>query len=138
MSNPKTRPEPTDPDAFVAALEARRRGEADRLIAMMARVTGAPPVIWTGGMVGFGSYAYTYASGRSGRWLITGFRPAKARLSVYVTNGFAPYAEALARLGPHKHSVSCLYLSALDRIDMGVLEEIVTDSVARMRAMYPD
>jgi hypothetical protein len=55
---------------------------------------------------------------------MTGFSPRKANMSVYIMPGFKQYEDQLARLGKHKHSVSCLYLGRLDKIDLSVLEEI--------------
>lgn len=138
MADPKTLPTDQPFEDFVAKLpEARRKPEAAQLCEIMTRVTGAAPVVWSGNMVGFGQYDYTYKSGRSGTWFLTGFRPAKARLSIYVMEGFSDHADALARLGPHKHSVSCLYVTSLARIDLGVLEGILRQSTATMRRLYP-
>ena len=76
---------------------------------------------------------YKYDSGREGDFLMTGFSPRKAAMSVYIMPGFNLYEEQLARLGKHKHSVSCLYLSRLDKLDLTALEEMVVDSVRRMK-----
>lgn len=50
--------------------------------------------------------------------------------------GFKQYTDQLARLGKHRHSVSCLYLTRLVGLDLKALEEIVRDSVKRMKKMY--
>ena len=68
---------------------------------------------------------------------MTGFSPRKAAMTVYIMPGFKLYEEQLARLGKHKHSVSCLYLSRLNKIDLTALEEMVVDSVKRMKEIYP-
>jgi hypothetical protein len=52
-------------------------------------------------------------------------------------DGFEGREDLLARLGPHKKSVSCLYVKRLSDLDMAVLEELVTTSVAEMRRRYP-
>ena len=51
-------------------------------------------------------------------------------------SGFSAYGEELARLGPHRHSVSCLYVTNLAKNDLGALEAMVCDSVSRMKAKY--
>ena len=51
--------------------------------------------------------------------------------------GVKKYAETLKRLGPHKHSVSCLYLGRLKNVDTGVLEEVIRQSLNDMGDMYP-
>jgi Domain of unknown function (DU1801) len=102
-----------------------RREEADRLLTIFAEVTGYPPWLWGGSIVGFGRYAYRYDSGHSGESLATGFAPRKAELSVYILPGYADFGDILARLGPHRVGKACLYLKRLDRVDEGALRELI-------------
>lgn len=137
MTDNKTVPTDIDPRDFIAALESeKRREQSDTLLRFFERITGWPAQMWGDSIVGFGRYHYKYASGREGDFLITGFSPRKANLSLYIMPGFKQYGDQLARLGKHRHSVSCLYLTRLDTVDMNVLEEIVADSVERMKSMY--
>lgn len=115
-----------------------RREDAAELFTLMRDASGAAAPLWKGGMIGFGSYNYTYASGRSGTWFLTGFAPRKANMSIYIMPGFDRYADLLDRLGPHKTGRSCLYLGRLAKVDVSVLRELVAQSVTDMRAMYPD
>ena len=46
---------------------ARRRDDARTVVKLMRRITGNRPTIWSSSIIGFGSYDYAYASGRSGR-----------------------------------------------------------------------
>ncbi|MEM8824883.1 MAG: DUF1801 domain-containing protein [Pseudomonadota bacterium] len=129
-----------DPDAVTQAIDAmppHRAAEARTLSDLMQRITGASPRLWGGRMIGFGQYNYTYRSGHSGTWFLTGFAAAKARLSIYVMAGFDEMTEWLAQLGPHKTSVSCLYVTRLDRVDLDILDAILSRSVAIMRHRYP-
>ncbi len=138
MSSNKTKPSDADVMAFLEAVEpARRREDGLVLHELMNRITGMTPVLWGPGIVGYGQYAYKYASGREGLWPLTGFSPRKASMSIYIMPGFKQYSEQLARLGKHKHSVSCLYITRLDQTDLTVLEEIIRDSVRRMKEIYP-
>jgi hypothetical protein len=138
MAENKTQPNDRDVHAFVAGIEHQtRRADAKTLLDMMTRVTGFEPAMWGDSIVGFGRYRYKYESGREGDFLITGFSPRKAATSVYIMPGFKQYGGLLARLGKHRHSVSCLYINRLDKIDLSVLEEIVADSVMRMKEIYP-
>ena len=59
-------------------------------------------------------------------------------LTVYIMPGFKPYKDKLKKLGKHKLGKSCLYIRKLADIDLGILEEIITDSVQRMRAKQED
>lgn len=137
-SDPKTKPSSVSPEAFIASLEEeRRRGESEQLLAMMTELTGEKAVIWGGNIVGFGNYHYTYASGREGDWPRIGFSPRKASLTVYCMPGFKGQQDLLARLGPHKTSVSCLYIRRLENVDMGVLRAITARALSEMKSLYP-
>lgn len=137
MAENKTQPTEVDPAAFIAAVEhPTRRADAEVLLEMMGRVTGCPPRMWGPTIVGFGRYRYRYDSGREGEHLLTGFSPRKANLVVYVLPGYDDLGEPLARLGRHRLGKSCLYINKLADVDLAVLEEIVTEGVARMRATY--
>jgi hypothetical protein len=45
--------------------------------------------------------------------------------------------ELLDRLGPHKRGASCLYVTRLSKIDLGVLEELTAFDKAAMDEKYP-
>ncbi len=122
----KTVSAPFDRAGFLDGIaDPLRREEADRLLTIFAEVTGYPPRLWGGSMVGFGRYAYRYDSGHSGESLATGFAPRKAELSVYILPGYADFGDILARLGPHRVGKACLYLKRLDRVDEGALRELI-------------
>jgi hypothetical protein len=138
MAEPKTKPTQASVAAYVDALpDARVRADCLTLLALMSRASGAQPVMWGTSIIGFGSYRYTYASGTTGDWPLTGFAPRAKDLTVYLMDGFDQRQAELARLGPHKHSTSCLYLKSLDGIDLRTLESMVADSVKVMRARWP-
>ncbi|WP_421741275.1 DUF1801 domain-containing protein [Cellulomonas sp.] len=131
----KTTPTDADVDAFVAAVEHPvRRRDAERLIALMSRITGEPPRLWGPTIVGFGSYHYRYASGREGDAGAAGFSPRKAATTVYLPDGVDAHSDLLATLGPHTVGVSCVYIKDLDTVDLGVLEEVVRRSYATVSA----
>jgi hypothetical protein len=138
MAEPKTRPTTASVADYVDALpDARVRADCRTLLALMSRASGAQPVMWGTSIIGFGAYRYTYASGTTGDWPLTGFAPRARDLTVYLMDGFDQRQAELARLGPHKHSTSCLYLKSLDGIDLRTLESMVADSVEVMRARWP-
>jgi hypothetical protein len=114
-----------------------RRADAERVCAIMARVTGDEPRMWGPSMVGFGRYGYKYESGRAGEWFITGFSPRASALTLYVMAGFPRHQTLMDRLGTHKIGKSCLYIKWLADVDEAVLEELVRESVAYMRETYP-
>ncbi|MEP0940235.1 MAG: DUF1801 domain-containing protein [Rhizobiaceae bacterium] len=138
MSQNKTIPSDVPVLDYIESLDNQtRKDDARLLLEAMADWTGMQPRLWGASIVGFGEYHYTYESGREGDHMLTGFAPRKSAMTIYIMPGFKPYGEQLARLGPHKHSSSCLYITRLTRVDLSVLEEIVRDSVERMKAKYP-
>jgi uncharacterized protein DUF1801 len=114
-----------------------RQQEARELDAIFQSATGFQPRIWTGGIVGYGAYDYTYASGQSGTWMATGFAPRKAKLSIYIMPGYADFEPILARLGPHSKGKSCLYLTRLDRADPQVLTELIRAGLRDLATHWP-
>lgn len=117
--------------AYLDTVEpARRRSDAMQLDGLFRAVTGWQPVLWGNSILGYGRYAYTYASGHSGQSLATGFAPRKANMVVYIMPGYADFGGILARLGPHRLGKSCLYLGALSRVDLDVLAELIRAGLA--------
>ena len=123
--------------AFIAALPDRRREEAQRLDALFRKATGFRPRLWADAMIGYGRYHYVYESGREGDMLATGFRPARARHSIYIMPGYQAYPDIAARLGKHKAGKSCWYVNKLDDIDLGVLEELIRRALADLARKWP-
>ena len=139
MADNKTKPTDADVQTYIATVEnERRREDSLVLLSMMDRITGFKPQMWGDSIVGYGRYRYKYKSGHGGEFFLTGFSPRKTAMTVYVMPGFKPYGHLLVKLGRHRHSVSCLYITRLANIDLSVLETIIADSVERMKANYPD
>ena len=121
-------------DEFMAAVENKRRREDGLvLIEMMRDVTGLEPEMWGPSIIGFGSYHYKYDSGREGDMPLIGFSPRKQSLSLYIMSGSDEYEELMSKLGKHRTGASCLYINKLADVDMGVLRELVVQSVEWMR-----
>lgn len=91
----------------------------------MRDVTGEPGVMWGPSIVGFGTFHYTYASGREGDTLKVGFSPRKARLSLYGLQDSADAAALLPCLGPHTSGASCIYATRLSDLHEPTLRELV-------------
>lgn len=127
-----------DVSAFLNCVKNQRRAaDARQVSALMAKITGEPPQMWGSSIIGFGQYAYKRKDGSDHTFMLTGLSPRNAALTLYIMPGFDRYVAQLEKLGKHKHSVSCLYITQLKNIDMDVLAEIITDSVTFMRACYP-
>ena len=132
MAENKTQPTFESVDGFITGIENRRRRE-DALIALniYKHVTGLSPVMWGPSIIGFGTHAYMYSTGRKGNGPAACFSPRKKNMTFYVGEKFEGAKALYASLGKHKKSVACLYINKLDDVDLGVLNEIITRQYAR-------
>jgi len=138
MAN-KTQPTKASVKKFLDAVEnEQKREDSYAILEMMERITGEKAVMWGDSIIGFGSYTYKYASGRTGDWPVTGFSPRKSSLTIYIMTGFKDYPKIMKNLGKHKTGSSCLYIKKLDDIDLKLLEKLIVDSVKRMRKKKVD
>ena len=123
--------------AHIATLETPRREEAERLDTIFREVTGYLPRLWSGRMVGYGTYDYTYKSGRSGTWFGTGFAAGKRHLTIYILPGYTDFPEITAALGPDTHGKSCIYITKLDRIDEAALGRLIRAGLDDLSTHWP-
>jgi len=133
MAELKTQPNDQDVEAFLNGVEDAHKRQACFVVKeIMEQATGAEAKMWGDSIVGFGSYRYKYASGREGEWMLTGFSPRKRNLTLYIMSGFDEYDALLDDLGKYKTGKSCLYINKLEDIDLGVLTDLVQQSVQHM------
>ena len=138
MAELKTQKSEASVEEFLNSVEPeRKREEAKTICTLMADAAGAKPKMWGSSIIGFGEYTYTYESGRTGDWMFVGFSPRKQNLVLYIMPGFEQYEGLLAKLGKHKTGKACLYINKLADIDMGILKELVVQSVDHMKATNP-
>ncbi|GAA1055060.1 hypothetical protein GCM10017608_19120 [Agromyces luteolus] len=108
-----------------------RRAEADELVAMFGEVSGEPPVVWAGRILGFGVYDYRYESGREGRSPRLAFAPGPTKHTIYMPEQFSErWPDLMSRLGPHRASKVCLYLTRLTGVDRSTLRELLERTLA--------
>lgn len=133
----KTKPTDVSVAGFIDAVEnENRRKDAKTLLAMMKKVTGEKAKMWGPSIIGFGEYHYRYESGREGDMLAVGFSPRKANIVLYVLGSLSDDEPLLKKLGPYKHGKSCLYVTDLSKVDLGVLEQIVAKSYKATKAKW--
>ena len=114
--------------------DKQRRDDCFTIAKIMEEATGAKPKMWGSSIVGFGSYRYTYASGRGGDWMMTGFSPRKNDLTLYLMSGTQKHRELMEQLGKHKTSKgSCLYIKRLDDVHLPTLKKLIKASVKQLR-----
>jgi len=93
--------------------------------------------MWGPSIVGYGSYRYTYDSGRTGEMCLGAFAIRGKELVVYIILEDDKKRKALlSRLGKHKMGKSCLYFRRLADLDKSVLEELVVTSIADVKRRY--
>ncbi len=137
MAENKTKATEQSVPAFIGALtDETKRADAKALVKMMQGATGEKPKMWGPSIIGFGSYHYTYESGREGDMPVIGFSPRKAATVVYGATGFSEAEALLAKLGKHTTGKGCLYIKKLADVDPRVLETLVSKAVAAKRARH--
>jgi len=137
MAEPKTKKSKASVAAFLNAIEDKqKKSDAKKIAAMMRKATSSRARMWGTSMVGYGSYHYTYASGREGDWMLVGFSPRKQNLVVYIMPGFKSFAVLMKKLGKFKTGKSCLYINKLEDVDESILQKLIDRSVILMRKRY--
>lgn len=136
MAEAKTKLTQASVSKFVEKLPPGVKEDTQKIIEMMTEITGDPPKLWGTSIIGFGSYSYTYASGKSGDWPIIGMSPRKQNLTVYIMPGFENFEPQLSKLGKFKTSKSCLYFKRLSDLHLPSLQTIMKKSVAMMKKKH--
>ncbi len=127
MTELKTKVNDASVNDFLNVVEDEaKRADSLTLLKMFKEVTSEEPKMWGAAIVGFGQYRYKYASGQEGDWMLTGFSPRKAAITLYLTTGFEMNQDLLAKLGKHKLGKGCLYIKRLADIDDTVLRQLIS------------
>jgi Domain of unknown function (DU1801) len=135
MAANKTKPTDMSVASFVNALaEPAKRSDAKTLISLMKRATGEKAKMWGTSIIGFGTYHYTYESGREGDTVLVGFSPRKPATVLYGVTGAKSAKALLAKLGNHTTGKGCLYIKKLADVDQEVLTLLIVEAVAEKRA----
>jgi hypothetical protein len=135
MAELKTKKTDNSVEAFINSVpDERKRKDSYTILEMMKKATGAEPKMWGEAIVGFGDLHYKYASGREGDWFLAGFSPRKQNLTLYFMSGYDDeLKEIFGRLGKYSSGVGCLYIKKLDDVDLTVLQELISKSVAMQK-----
>lgn len=138
MTENKTKPTKVSVNAYLAAIKNdARRQDCEAVVKMMTRVTKEKPVMWGPSIIGFGKYHYKYDSGHEGDMCIAGFASRKDAIVIYLMPDILADSKRMAKLGKHRHGKSCLYIENLEDIDTVALEQLVKDSIAECKRLYP-
>jgi hypothetical protein len=132
MADNKTKPTKLSVAEFIDAIaDQSRSADAKALVKLMQKAAGEKPKMWGSSIIGFGSYHYTYDSGREGDMPVIAFSPRKAATVLY---GLSESEALLPKLGKHTRGKGWLYIKKLADVDQKVLEAMAVKSVAARRA----
>ena len=106
-----------------------KRKDCFEIVEMMKEATGEPPKMWGTSIIGFGKYHYRYDSGHEGDMCVIGLSPRKQNITLYIPGGIHKYDDLLEKLGKHKTGKGCLYINSLQKVNAGVLKEIINRSM---------
>ena len=120
-----------DAVAALAAEDAQALGGGQTLIPTLKQRLASPTKL-----VSLAGIAETKGIKREGDMLAIGFSPRKANMVFYLAAGNIAFEGHLARLGKHRVSKACLYITDLDKVDMNVLEEMCTIAYQDVREKY--
>lgn len=134
----KTVPTKQSVASYLKTLSSEDRKIAKELVALFTEVTKKNAVLW-GAMVGFGRYEYRYESGRTGESFATGFAMRKDTVTIYILPGYGDYTDILAKLGPHTHAKSCLYIKRKDfaAVSRPVLTKLIRAGLKDLAKRWP-
>jgi Domain of unknown function (DU1801) len=134
MVENKTTPNDQSVEQFLNAIDdEQKRKDSFTIVDLMKQVTGMDPRMWGSSIVGFGSYHYTYESGREGDTILAGFSPRKQNLTIYNMGGIDPDDDLLKKLGKYTAGKGCLYIKRLDDIDLPTLKRLIEASFTRVK-----
>ena len=137
MTENKTKPSGASVDDYIASrANAQQHADCRELMTLLKKVTRQTPRMWGPSIVGYGSYRYTYESGRTGEAPLTGFAIRGRELVVYLMAEGEEQRSLLSKLGRHKMGKSCLYFKQLSDLDKSILEKLVAGSVADIKQRY--
>jgi len=138
MPEAKTKPTSASVEEYLASRASpEQRADCDALMVLLEKITKQSPQMWGPSIVGYGSYSYTYESGRRGESCLAGFAVRGKELVVYLVAESPEQQALLARLGKHRMGKACLYFKRLADLDARTLEMLVSRSVAEVKRRHP-
>ena len=137
MAENKTKPTDASVEGYIASRASeQQRVDCKELMALLEKITRQKPRMWGPSIVGYGSYKYTYESGRTGESPLAGFAIRGRELVLYVVVEGEKQKSLLRKVGKHKMGKVCLYFKRLADLDTSVLEKLVVGSMSEARRRY--
>ena len=139
MAELKTKQTNADVTEFINTFAdtEQKRNDSFALLKLMQDITGFEPRMWGESMIGFGSYHYkSERSRQEGDWLLVGFSPRKAAISLYVYTGLKEHEHLLKDLGKFKIGKACIYIKKLSDINQEVLGKMIKETIGFLQVKY--
>ncbi|MDW7661580.1 MAG: DUF1801 domain-containing protein [Bacillota bacterium] len=138
MYEAKTKPNDTNVIEFIEKVESpKKKEDAYKLLDIFTETSGYEPKMWGDSIIGFGQYHYVYKTGHEGDAPLVGFSPKKSNFSLYFATGDEDRNKLLCKFGKHKSGAACVYINKLDDVDVGVLKELIVQSIEFLNGLYP-
>ena len=109
------------------------RRDCFEIAKIMKQATRSDPKMWGSSIIGFGSRRLKYPSGRELDWMLIGFSPRKANITLYLAGGVEKQTALLKKLGKYSTGKGCLYIKTLKDVDTKVLKELISESVQTVK-----
>lgn len=120
---------PTDPDAWLAALDDVRRPQLEELDARIRKVAPGLRRYVNRGFLSYGDYSYRSRSGQAGEWMCVAIASNKQYISLYAGPiGLEPFAPRLPKANLGR---GCIRFKRLADVDLVVIDEVIRASAAR-------
>lgn len=123
-------------DHLASRASDQQYADCRKLMTLLRQITRKPPQMWGPSIVGYGSYRYTYESGRTGEAPLAGFAIRGRDLVIYILAEDEKQKRLLSSLGKHRMGKVCLYIRQLSDVDHSVLRELVANSVAEVKRRH--
>jgi hypothetical protein len=135
MAELKTKPNDAPVSKYLdkAATSEQVRADCEAIIAMMEKATKAKARMWGDAIIGFGSFVYRYQNGKEMDWMLCGFSPRKANISLYLFGKFPQRDELLEKMGKHSCGAGCIYVKRLSDIHVPSLKKLIVESVKHVK-----
>ncbi len=139
MAELKTKKNNADVSEFINSFAdtEQKRKDSFELLKLMHEFTGFEPKMWGASMIGFGQYHYkSERSSMEGDWLLVGFSPRKAAISLYVYTGAPEHGHLLEGLGKFKKGAACIYVKKLSDINQDALKQLMKTTIEFLQARH--
>lgn len=127
------------PTEYINELKGERKAFIKKMHAFIRKTVPSLKPHMNYGMIGYGAFHYTYASGREGDWMVIALASQKNYVSVYVClcdgSGYIPekYKKKLGKVSVGK---SCIRIKKPEDIDMNVLKIVLMEAEKTYKKQY--